>query len=133
MDAGLARLDAVALAELVHEGAISPVELLDDTIDRIERLNPDLNAVIHPMFEKARAVAAGDLPGGPFRGVPWLLKDLWPASEGDPSHMGVRGLKDAGHTATIDSNLTTAYRRAGFVICGRNCSFTQPPWELETA
>ena len=119
MSDDLARIDTVGLAELIREGKLSPVELVDDTIDRIERLNPQLNAVIHPTFEKARETAAGALPDGPFRGVPWLLKDLWPASAGDPFHMGVRGLKTAGHTAAVDANLTTAYRRAGFVICGR--------------
>lgn len=119
MSSDLARLDAVALAELIRSGELSPLELLDDTIERIERLNPEINAVIHPTFENARAAAAGDLPDGPFRGIPWLLKDLWPGSAGDPFHMGVQGLKTAGHTAAVDANLTTAYRRAGFVICGR--------------
>jgi amidase len=115
----LARLDAVALAELVRTGRASPGELVDATIARIEQLDPEVNAVIHPLFEKARSLAADELPDGPFRGVPMLLKDLWPASEGDPWHQGVRGLKEAGYTADRDANLTTAYRRAGFVICGR--------------
>ncbi|MFQ5557245.1 MAG: amidase [Acidimicrobiales bacterium] len=119
MDTSLARHDAVALAALVSSGELSPLELLDDTIDRIEKLDPQINAVIHPLFDKAREAAAGPLPDGPFRGVPMLLKDLWPTSEGDPFHLGMRGLKEADHRAGADSNLTTAYRRAGFVICGR--------------
>ena len=72
--------------------------------------------MIQPSFEKARAIAASELPDGPFRGVPMLLKDLWPCSEGDPFHQGVLGLKNAGHTASFDANITTAYRRAGFVL-----------------
>jgi amidase len=115
----LARHDAVGLAELIRNGDLSPVELIDDTIDRIETLNPQLNAVIHPAFEKARAAAAGELPDGPFRGVPMLMKDLWPAEKGEPFHQGVQGLKNAGYVADVDANIVTAYKRAGFVMTGR--------------
>jgi len=118
-ESGLARLDAVALAALVRSGDIHPTEIIDDTIRRIELLNPQVNAVIHPALERAREIAAGDLPDGPFRGVPMLLKDLWPSSVGDPYHLGVRALKEAGHTGDHDANIVTAYRNAGFVICGR--------------
>jgi amidase len=115
----LARLDAVALAELVRTGQASPLELVDATIERVERLDPHVNAVIHRTFDKARRIAADELPDGPFRGVPFLLKDLWPAGAGDPHHQGVKALKKANHTAEHDSNITVAYRRAGFVLCGR--------------
>jgi amidase len=142
----LARHDAVGLAALIRNGDLSPVELIDDTIDRIETLNPQVNAVIHPAFEKARAAAAGDLPDGPFRGVPMLMKDLWPAEKGEPFHQGVQGLKNAGHIADIDANIVTAYKRAGFVMTGRTntpemglSATTEPiahgptrnPWDLE--
>ena len=60
-----ARLDAVGLAELVRNGDLSPVELVDDTIERIQALNPQLNAVIHPAFEKARAPGRADAHQGP--------------------------------------------------------------------
>lgn len=115
----LARFDAVALAAMVRAGELHPAEIIDDTIQRMERLNPHVNAVIHPAFEQARRIAAGNLPDGPFRGVPMLLKDLWPSSTGDPYHLGVKALKDAGHTGDHDANIVTAYREAGFVICGR--------------
>jgi len=118
-DTVLARLDAVALAAMVKSGEIHPTEIIDDTIKRIEMLNPQVNAVIHPALERARKIAAGDLPDGPFRGVPMLLKDLWPSSVGDPYHLGVKALKEAGHTGKHDANIVTAYRQAGFVICGR--------------
>src|SRR5881296_3931260 len=73
----LARLDATAQAELVRQHKASPRELVDAAIGRIERLNPQLNAVVIQRFEKAHAEAAApDLPAGPFRGVPFLLKDL---------------------------------------------------------
>ncbi len=116
----LTDLDATGLAAAIAAGDLAPIEAVDATIDRIERLDGQLNAVIHRTFDKARAEArAPDLPDGPFRGVPLLLKDLWPSSAGDPFHLGVKGLAAAGYRHPTDSNLTTAYRRAGFVITGR--------------
>ena len=114
----LARLDATAQAELVRKGEISPRELVDQAISRIERLNPTLNAIIHPRFEKARAevAAAAD---GPFRGVPFLLKDILGMQAGEPYHMGLRRLKELGVTLPIDSYLTQKIQAAGFVILGR--------------
>ena len=84
----LSRLDATAQAELVRSGEASPVELVDAAIARIEKLNPQLNAVIHELFDRARAEAAGELPDGPFRGVPFLLKDLAAELEGTPVQRG---------------------------------------------
>lgn len=118
-DSDLARLDAVALAELIRAGELSPVEAVQATIDRIEAIDGQLNAVIHPRFEEALDEAAGDLPDGPFRGVPMVLKDLWPASKGDPFHMGIQAFKDVDYRADQDSVITTRYRDAGFVIVGR--------------
>ena len=91
----LPRLDATAQAELVRNGDVSAAELVDAAIARIEAINPQLNAVIHERFEKARAEAAGTLPDGPFRGVPFLLKDLETRSLGDPHHAGTEFLKNA--------------------------------------
>ncbi|MGH9027023.1 MAG: amidase family protein, partial [Acidimicrobiia bacterium] len=111
--------DATALAALVARGDASPVELVDAAITRIEKLNPELNAVIHPRFEKARAEAAGELPDGPFRGVPFLLKDLYADSTGDPRHDGMRALRDAGWAAERDSVLVARLRASGLVFLGR--------------
>jgi amidase len=72
----LAFLDATAQAELIRSGKVKPLEMVDAAIARIDRLNPKLNAVIIPLFEKARAAAAGTLSDGPFRGVPMLMKDF---------------------------------------------------------
>ena len=88
-------IDAVGQAELVRTGKVSPAELVDAAIARIEALNPELNAVVRDRFELARAEAAGDLPDGPFRGVPMLLKDLSAAMEGEPLYEGMRLLRDA--------------------------------------
>jgi amidase len=119
MHADLARLDATAHAELVRSGEASPVELVDAAIERIEALNPELNAVIHPLFEEGRAAAAGALPDGPFRGVPFLLKDLGAAFAGQPLHLGMRALKEIGFRAPIDSYLAQRFRAAGFVTIGK--------------
>ena len=116
---GWAHLDATAQAELVRTNEASPLELVDAAIERTIRLNPELNAVIHERFEQARAEAAGPLPDGPFRGVPFLLKDLDGVSKGDPYHAGTRHLRVHGYRAEHDSHLTTKFREAGLVVIGR--------------
>lgn len=118
-DDEFATLDATAQAALVRSGQVCALELVDAAIARIERLNPALNAVIHTRFEQAREEARGNLPDGPFRGVPFLLKDLDGFSAGDPYHAGNRALAQAGFRATVDSHLTTRFREAGLVILGR--------------
>ena len=68
--------DALSLAALVKKGEVTPLELTEAAIKRIEKLNPQLNAVIYKMYDEARRVAKSELPDGPFKGVPFLLKDL---------------------------------------------------------
>jgi amidase len=113
----LAALDATDQAALVRTGEASPIELVEAAITRIEKLDPELNAVIWPLFERARAEAAGDLPDGPFRGVPFLLKDFAAELEGTPFAEGSNLAGDyvSGHT----QELTRRYQQAGFVICGK--------------
>src|ERR1035437_455525 len=114
------QLDATAQAELVRQGECTPAELVDAAIVRIERLNPTLNAIIHPLFDKARAEARGSsLPDGPFRGVPIGIKDAVCQTAGDPYHAGMRFLRDRGWRADHDSYLARRIRSAGFVIVGR--------------
>jgi amidase len=118
--AELGWLDATDQARLVAAREVSPPELVDAAIERVQQLDPQLNAVIHPRFEKARAeAAAASLPDGPFRGVPILLKDLGCVSEGDPDHQGNRLLAELANTAPADANLTALLRKAGFVVIGR--------------
>lgn len=120
----LAFLPATEQAKLVRDKKVSPIELVDDAINRIEKLNPELNAVIHERFEKARSEAqSAALPDGPFHGVPMLLKDLDGHSAGDPLHCGMRVLKEAGYTPNYDSFNVAKLRAAGFVFLGKtNCS-----------
>ena len=120
MTDSFARLDATGQAELVRSGEVEARELVDAALARIDRLNPELNAVIHRLDDKARAAASsGELPDGPFRGVPFLVKDAVCQTAGDPYHAGSRFLKSADWHATTDSELARRYRAAGFVICGR--------------
>ena len=119
MGDALGHSDATGLAELVRRGDVSPAELTDAAIARIEALDPQLNAVIHPRFDRAREEASGVLPDGPFRGVPFLLKDILCASAGDPFHEGMRFLRDRGWRAAGDSYLAARFRAAGLVFVGR--------------
>ncbi len=119
MSNDFATLDAVGQAALVRSGEVSPLEMTDAAIARIEKLNPELNAVIHPLFEKARADAEGPLPAGPLRGVPILLKDFDTHSAGDPFHAGMRFLKERNWVEPRDTWLVRKLRAAGAVIAGK--------------
>jgi amidase len=119
MSEDLARLDATAQAELVRRGEASPAELVDAAIDRIEVANGELNAVIHKLYDEGRQAAAGELPDGPFKGVPFLLKDLGASFAGQPLHMGMQYLKDADFRSPVDTYLAMRFREAGFVTIGK--------------
>src|SRR5260221_10230420 len=121
-DRDLARLDAVAQAELVRQRKVSPLELVDAAISRIEKVNPQLNAVVWERFEKARAEARGNLPDGPFRGVPFLTKDLGCTTEGEPDSQGSRFLKNHHYVARVTTELARRIRAAGFINLGRTNS-----------
>jgi amidase len=110
-------LDATAQAELVRRGEVKPTELVDAAIERIERVNPELNAVVTPMYELAREAASGDLPDGPFKGVPFLLKDIFASYAGVRLTYGSRFLKD--YVADHDSELVVRLKRAGLVVIGK--------------
>lgn len=134
--------DAVGLAELVRRGELSPLELIEAAIERIEAVNPRLNAVIHRMSDQARAVVRQGVPDGPFGGVPFLVKDLISTVAGEPFRCGSRFLRD--YRPPADSELIRRYRAAGLVIVGKTNTpefgltpFTEPvlfgptrnPWD----
>jgi amidase len=110
-------LDATGQAELVRKNEVSAAELVAEAITRIEKLNPQLNAVIHELFDRATAEAKGTLPDGPFRGVPFLLKDLGAELAGTPFSEGLDFSGD--YVSTVTQELTRRYIDAGFVICGK--------------
>jgi amidase len=136
--------DALGLAGLVRQGQVSPSELLDEALARTAAVNPKINAIIHLMEARAREAIAAGLPEGPFRGVPFLVKDLMTAFAGEPMRRGSRLFKD--YVPAEDEELTRRYRRAGLVIFGKTntpelgfTNVTEPelfgptrnPWNLE--
>ena len=112
----LALLDATAQAELVRSGQASAAELVTAAIERIEALNPVLNAVVTPVFDRALGEARS-VPRGPFAGVPYLLKDLACEMKGVRFTEGSRFL--AENVSAFDSELVLRLRRAGLVILGK--------------
>jgi len=134
--------DGLGLAELIRKKEVSPAEVCEEAIERIEALNPALNAVITPMYDLARKTVAQGLPDGPFSGVPFLLKDLLAAYAGVPLTGGSRAYKNFCPQA--DSELVRRFKNAGLVILGKtNCpefgllGYTEPelhgptrnPWD----
>ena len=116
-------MDATDQAALVRSAQVSPLELLEAAIERIERIDPALNALTYRWFDEARRTATSpDLPDGPFRGVPFLLKDLFAEYAGQPISNGNLALKNANMNSPTDSTLVARYRKAGLVIAGRTNS-----------
>jgi amidase len=115
-------MDAVEQAALVARGEVSALELLEAAIERIERIDPVLNAVVIRWFDHARDTARTELPDGPFRGVPFLIKDLFAGYAGQPITNGNRALKKEGAISAADTTLVGRFRDAGLVIAGRTNS-----------
>ena len=111
--------DATGLAALVRSGEVHASELVADAIARAERLNPQLNAIIHTQYSRAESDALSVAASGPFAGVPFLLKDYKGREAGEPYHMGVRVLRDLDYRPRTDSPLALAFRRAGLIPIGR--------------
>ncbi|MDA3895487.1 MAG: amidase, partial [Desulfobacteraceae bacterium] len=112
-------MDATQQADLVRKKEVFPIELVDSAIDRIERLNPKINAVITSTFEMARDMAKqpDKLPDGPFKGVPFLLKDILAEMKGVRRISGTNYLDDI--VSPIDSELVKRYKQAGLIILGK--------------
>lgn len=145
LDSQLAAHDGVGLAALIRQKEISPTELLDVTIRRIERVNPQLNALSEPLYAQAHA-AAQALPAEPasmLAGVPTLVKDLFMPVQGALMQNG--SLLCQGHPAPMDGEFVARMKRAGMVIAGTTTSpefgtaystesrlsgVTRNPWEL---
>ncbi len=136
--------DALGLGELVASGEIAAEDLLDEAIERTERINPKINAVVQKHYDEARAAIDAGLPDGPFKGVPFLLKDLGMLLKGTVSSMGSVLYRD--FVAPFNSTLTDRYIASGMVIFGKTNSpefgslpVTEPrlfgatrnPWDLE--
>jgi amidase len=113
------QLDATGMAELVRKGDVSPEELLDAALARVDARNPSLNAVVHDLRDRAR-LKVGELPDGPLKGVPFMLKDLKQHLAGTPVSGGCKLLK--GRPSRYTSELTRRYEASGMQIIGRTNS-----------
>jgi amidase len=112
--------DATALADLVRRGEITPAELLDDALAALERVEPTLHGTVHRLDERARKQVAGELPDGPFRGVPFVIKDMDGFLAGEPCSMGCRFL--AGFVPSETAEVLRRLERAGLVFIAKtNC------------
>ena len=133
----LAFTSAIEQARLIRSKEISPIELTQLYLDRIEQLNPKLGSFFTIMTERAIAEAQSkteqcseaDLP--PFFGVPIAIKDL-NAVEGVPCSYGLKIARD--RVATHDDVIVTKLRQAGFIILGKTATsqlasfpYTEPP------
>jgi amidase len=113
---------AVDQAALVRTREVTPLELLEAAIERIERIDPILNAVVIRWFDHARETARTDLGDGPFRGVPFLIKDLFAGYAGQRISNGNVALRNEKVISDADTTLVSRYRAAGLVIAGRTNS-----------
>lgn len=121
--------DALALAELVHKGEVSPAELVETAITVIDRLNPTLNAVIHRLYDMGRERAANVDRNAPFAGVPFLLKELASTWEGAPVTNSSAYLKDL--VADSDSEAVRRIKKAGLVLVGKS-NAPENGWSITT-
>src|SRR5512136_2565763 len=137
------KYDGLGLGELVRTRQVAPADLIEEAISRIEAHNPKLNAVVYKLYDQARAAAKGDLPDGPFKGVPFLLKDMHATVQGVPTSCGTSMLKDVPQPH--DSEIVRRYRAAGVILLGKTnvpefslLPYTEPqafgpthnPWDL---
>ncbi|GAA4098462.1 amidase [Zhongshania borealis] len=105
--------DAMGLAELVRNGEVSAKELLDAALNVANERNPQINALIHRFDERAYRQIEQGLPDGPFKGVPFVLKDLLACFAGEPLRMGSRGICVV---PDYDSELVRRYKASGVNI-----------------
>lgn len=112
-------LDATAMAQAVLRGEVSPKELVKESIERSQTVNPKLNAIVDTRFEKALQEAQNrDFSGKPFAGVPLFLKDLGQEQSGELSTSGSPLL--ANYRASHSDNYVKALENLGFIILGRS-------------
>lgn len=138
------RYDAMGLAQLVRQGQVTPAELCETAIKKIEEINPKINAVVTRMDDEGRKTAHGPLGDGPFFGVPFLLKDLLAAYAGFPLSDGCKALKN--RVPDHDSEMVVRFKNSGVVIVGKTntpefglVAFTEPdlfgpcrnPWNTD--
>jgi amidase len=135
--------DGLGLAELVKKKKVKPAELVEAAIERIERHNLQLNAIVFKAYDEARAKARAKLSGA-FAGVPMLSKDILGDKKGWPTRRGARFLPAV--PSPFDATLVARYEAAGLIPLGKTnvpefglVPFTEPklygparnPWKLD--
>jgi len=138
------RHDAISLAGLIAKREVTAREVLETAIARAEQVNPAINAIVHKQYEQARKAVAAELPEGPLKGVPYLIKDLGFFETGEPATFGSSLFKD--FVADHETAYVSRCKKAGLVFMGRSSSpefglnpNTEPrlygschnPWSLE--
>ena len=111
-----ARYDGLGLADLVRRKDVTPEDLVDSAIDAIDRLNPKINCVVQKLRDQALAEIKAGLPQGPFRGVPFLVKEFGMHFKGMVSSAGSRLAQGFKHDS--DSVMMQRCRAAGLVAVG---------------
>lgn len=111
--------DGLGLANLLQRGVVSPAEILEAAIERLELWNPQLNAVIYKMYDQARMLQKTISSVGPFYGVPILLKDLLADYAGTPMSCGSRYIFDHQWTSKNDSEVVKRLKKTGLVMLGK--------------
>lgn len=112
--------DAIGLAQLVRNGLVTPLELLEIAIARAQAVQPVINCMAEELYTYARGAIKAGIPQGPFAGVPFLLKDLGMALQGTVTSNGSRFYRDAVMDYT--STVVTRYEKAGLLIFGKTTS-----------
>jgi amidase len=114
-------LDAVGQAEAIRRGDVTPLELVEGTIARIEKLQPVVNALTSTCFDEAIEIAKRPetIPDGPFKGVPTLLKDIGTQQAGLSYWAGNKALRDAGWRSPRDTHFGRRLRDAGLITLGK--------------
>jgi amidase len=108
--------DGLGLAELVRKKKVKPTELVEAAIERIERHNARLNAIVFKAYDEARAKASAKLSGA-FAGVPMLLKDILGDKQGWPTRRGSRFVPAT--PSPFDATLVSRFEAAGLIPLGK--------------
>lgn len=127
--AEFADYDGLGLAALVKGGKVTARELRDASLEAIEKLNPQLNAVVSVLADESRREIETGLPDGPFKGVPFVIKEMVLHAAGATMQMGSRLAE--GLALPHDTELMARFRKAGLVTVATTTTPEFAPWPNE--
>ena len=108
-----ARYDGLGLADLVRQGQVTSRELGRLALDAVEAVNPTLNCVIQTLPERLVDLRDESVPNGPFKGVPFLIKDLLLFERGVLSEAGSLLAEGTAGRSRFRADRPLPQRRAG--------------------